>query len=303
MLAMLHVLTHDILPVFAMMALGFLLGRAKVISGADASVLNRVAFLTLQPALLFPLINKLDWHAFQFDAIGLYAACQVIVFSLTYVVCRYALRRERLEAWLLAMATIFVNTLLYIWPISYLIYGEVAALPITAIVAWDATVTFAFFIITTDLMANPDAGIRQSLRRMTRNPVLIAIAFGVVTNLAGLAAPAPILTGLDFAGAAAAPLTLFALGVILSGHPLTPNATVMVVSGLKLLAFPALVYAALHLGDRPAQWNTLIVLCAAGPAGAMSFALAMLHGVRTDVIAPVIIWTSTLSLISLAWLA
>jgi hypothetical protein len=35
----------------------------------------------------------------------------------------------------------------------------------------------------------------------------------------------------------------------------------------------------------------------------MSFALAMLHGVRTDVIAPVIIWTSTLSLISLAWLA
>lgn len=300
---MLNVLTHDILPVFAMMALGFVLGRGNVVSGADASVLNRVAFLMLQPALLFPLINKLDWHAFQFDAIALYAGCQAVVFALAYVICRYGLRRDRLEAWLLAMAAIFVNTLLYIWPISYLIYGEVAALPITAIVAWDASVTFAFFIITTDLMANPEASIRQSLIRMTRNPVLIAIILGVITNLAGLAAPVPILTGLDFAGAAAAPLTLFALGVILSRHPLTPNATVVVVSLMKLLMFPAMVYAALHLGERPMEWNTLIVLCAAGPAGAMSFALAMLHGVRTDVIAPVIIWTSTLSLISLAWLA
>ena len=35
----------------------------------------------------------------------------------------------------------------------------------------------------------------------------------------------------------------------------------------------------------------------------MAFSLALLHGVRTDAIAPVIVWTSTLSLISLAWLA
>ena len=76
MLAMLHVLTHDILPVFAMMALGFILGRGNLVSVPDARTLNRVAFL-LQPALLFPLTNLLDWHAFQFDAIGLYAICQI----------------------------------------------------------------------------------------------------------------------------------------------------------------------------------------------------------------------------------
>ena len=57
------------------------------------------------------------------------------------------------------------------------------------------------------------------------------------------------------------------------------------------------------------KWNaalitsTLLVLAAAGPSGAMAFALALLHGVRTDQIAPVVIWTSVLSLMSLAWLA
>ena len=300
---MLHVLTHDILPVFAMLALGFVLGRGGRISGAEAAAVNRVAFLVLQPALIFPLVNGLDWAVFRLDAIALYAGCQAIVFTLAFALARRLLGCETIEAWLLAMATIFVNTLLYIWPISYLIYGEAAALPVTGIVAWDAAVTFAFFIVTTDLLANRRAAPLRSARRIATNPVLLAIGLGVLGNVAGLATPAPLLTAMDFAGAAAAPLTLFALGVILSGHPLTPTPVVATISALKLLAFPALVWGALQLGDRPANWTALLVLCAAGPSGAMAFALAMLHGVRTDRIAPVIIWTSTLSLLSLAWLA
>ena len=298
-----HVLTHDILPVFSMLALGFLLGRGGRISGAEAGAINRVAFLVLQPALIFPLVNGLDWSLFRLDAIALYAGCQAVVFSLAFVLARRLLGCETIEAWLLAMATIFVNTLLYIWPISYLIYGEAAALPVTGIVAWDAAVTFAFFIVTTDLLANRRASAIRSARRIAGNPVLVAIALGALGNVAGLATPAPLLTAMDFAGAGAAPLTLFALGVILSGQTLAPTPAVATISALKLLAFPALVWAALQIGDRPADWNALLILCAAGPSGAMAFALAMLHGVRTDRIAPVIIWTSTLSLLSLAWLA
>lgn len=300
---MFQVLTHNILPIFSMLALGYLLGLTRKVSREEASAINRVAFLVLQPALIFPLINGLSLAEFQFGAIALYAACQATLFCVTFGIAHFILKRDRLESWLLAMATIFVNTLLYIWPISYLIYGEAAALPITSIVAWDTAFTFAFFIVTTDLMANRQATALTSLKRVATNPVLIAIALGVVTNILNVAVPVPLLTALDFAGAAAPPLTLFALGVILSGHPLTPTPTIVTISTLKLLVFPAMLWAALHLGERPPEWNTLMVLAAAGPAGAMSFALAMLHGVRTDQIAPVIVWTSVLSILSLAWLA
>lgn len=300
---MLHVLTHDILPVFAMLALGFILGRAGTVSKAEATTINRVAFIILQPALLFPLINGIDWGAFRMDAIVIYALCQALLFAVSFGIARYILRREMIEAWLLAMATIFVNTLLYIWPISVLIYGNGASLPVTGIVAWDSAFSFSFFIITTALLADKGATVGQSLHRLMKNPVLIAIACGLLTNAIGIHPPDPILTAFHFAGAAAAPLTLFSLGVILSGHAILPNGTVAVMSALKLMAFPALVWAALHIGARPAEWNTLPLLTAAGPSGAMAFALAMLHGVRTDAIAPVIIWTSVLSLVSLAWLA
>ncbi|RYH09184.1 AEC family transporter [Tropicimonas sp. IMCC6043] len=300
---MLHVLTQDILPVFSMLALGFLLGRTGKVSRAEAAAINRVAFLVLQPALIFPLMNGLDWTLFRLDAIGLYAGSQVILFAVAFLVGHVLLRRDVIEAWLLAMATIFVNSLLYIWPISALIYGDAAVLPVTGVVAWDTAVSFSFFIVTTDLLVNRGSAPGKSALRIVTNPVLIAIVLGSLGNALGLTTPTPVLTAMDFAGSAAAPLTLFALGVILSGQTLTPTPTVSAISALKLLAFPALVWAVLHLGERPADWNAMLVLCAAGPSGAMAFSLAMLHGVRTDQIAPVIIWTSALSLITLAWLA
>ena len=300
---MLHVLTHNILPVFSMLALGFFLGRIGKVSRSEATTINRIAFLVLQPALIFPLIEGLKWSEFRVDAIALYAACQTVLFTISYLIARHILHRDTLEAWLLAMATIFVNTLLYIWPISFLIYGETAAVPITGIVAWDTAITFAFFIVTTDLLANRHTPPKDSVRRITSNPVLIAIGLGAIINVLGIPVSEPILTALHFAGAGAAPLTLFALGVILSGHALKPTTTIAVISLLKLAVFPIVVWIVLHLGSRPPQWNTLLVLAAAGPSGAMAFSLAVLHGARTDQIAPVIIWTSTLSLLSLAWLA
>jgi hypothetical protein len=112
-----------------------------------------------------------------------------------------------------------------------------------------------------------------------------------------------VLTAARFAGAAAAPLTLFALGVILSGHRLRPSATIATVSAIKLVLFPLAVFAGGALLFPGHGWTQQFTLTAAGPSGAMAFALALLYGVRTDAIAPVIIWTSTLSLLSLAALA
>lgn len=300
---MLQILTNDILPVFSMLALGFVLGRLGTVSRDEAASVNRVAFLILQPALIFPLVAGVDFRRFALDAMLVYAGCQVVAFALSFALARYVFGRETIEAWLLAMAVVFVNSLLYIWPISVLLYGADNNLPITALVAWDASVSFAFFIISTDLMANRGGGTAKAVKRVVTNPVLIAILAGVAVNLLGMVVPQPVLTAAKFAGAGAAPLTLLALGVILSAQAITPSPVVLGISGMKLLVFPILVFAGLSLIEAPGNWEPLLQLLSAGPSGAMAFALAMLYRVRTDAIAPVIIWTSLLSLISLAWLA
>ena len=65
---MLSVLLNDILPVFAMLALGFAMGRTGKASTGEATAINRIAFIVLQPALIYPLIagidfSNFDWHA------------------------------------------------------------------------------------------------------------------------------------------------------------------------------------------------------------------------------------------------
>lgn len=299
---MLQVLTHNILPVFAILALGFAMGRARAASQDEARAINRIAFLVLQPPLIFMLLTGLDLGSVRFDAVLVYAGCEVVCFLAACALARHVFDCPLPEAWLLGMSVIFVNSLLYIWPISTLIYGEAGALPVSAIVALDAVVFFAFFIVSMEFLAG-HGGPGAAGRRMLRNPVLLTIVVSMALNLASVPIPAPVLTAARFAGAGAAPMTLFALGVVLSSHRIAPGPAVAGISAMKLVAFPLLVWLAFGALSPGNPWAGLFTMNAAGPAGAMSFALALLYGVPTRNIAPVIVWTSLLSLVSLAWLA
>ncbi|KMK66865.1 AEC family transporter [Puniceibacterium sp. IMCC21224] len=299
---MFDVLTGNILPVFSVLALGFLLGRIGMVSGIEARAINRVSFIVFQPPLIFLLIARIDVASFPVRPLALYACAEIVAFVLTYQIARRIFGREVAEAWLLAMAVVFVNSLLYIWPISVLIYGLDGVTSIGAIVAWDSTVAFAFFIISIELLSG-DRGAGAAVASMSRNPVLLAILLAVLTNLIALPLPAPLVTALDFAGAAAPPLTLFAVGVILSASPLVPTPVVITIAGLKLVLFPLMVWALISQFSPGDPAAPQFILNAAGPSGMMAFSLALLHGVRSDAITPVIIWTCLLSLIPLALLA
>ena len=299
---MLHVLIHNILPVFAMLALGFVMGRMGTAKQEEARAVNRIAFLVLQPPLIFMLLTGLDLSALRLDALGLYVATEVIAFLVTFFAVRILFGCETDEAFLLGMCVTFVNSLLYVWPISTLIYGEAGAIPIAAIVAFDASVAFAFFIIGSEIFAGKGSAI-SVLPRIARNPVLVTILLSIALNLGAVPIPEPVMTAARFAGAAAAPMTLFALGVVLSSHPMTPSLPVAFVSAMKLAVFPLILWLGFQIAAPDNDWKDLFLLCAAGPSGAMAFSLALLHGVRTDRIAPIIIWTSVISLASLAWLA
>ena len=299
---MLYVLTHNILPVFAMLALGFLLGRLRTASLDEAKAVNRVAFLVLQPPLIFMLLTGLDLASVSWDAIAIYALCEVLILVATFAIARSVLTCDVAEAFLLGMAVTFVNSLLYLWPIATLIYGEAGAIPISAIVALDASVFFAFFIVGMEVITHQSVN-RAALKRIALNPIILTIVLSLLLNVLAVTIPKPVATAARFAGAGAAPMTLFALGVVLSHHQLRPNATITTVSAMKLIVFPITVSAAFALVSPENAWRDLFVLNAAGPSGAMAFSLALLYGVRAANIAPVIIWTSVLSLLSLSWLA
>lgn len=302
---MFEIIKNDIFPIFSALVLGFALGKYQIISRTEAATLNKIGFMIFQPALIFTLIQNTDISGILLPALALYALAQGLLFLITLIISLKLLKLEFLEAWLVSMCVVFVNTLMYIWPISQLMYGTGGNLPINAVVLWDATITFAFFIISTDLIANSRTSfsVKTTGKRLIQNPVLIAILLAVCSKLMHFDIDVSIIKALGFIGPAAPPMMLLALGIILSQSPLIPNIQIATITGIKLIGLPVILLILITIFVTDPYWEKLLLLNSAGPSGAMAFALAMLHRAKTDIIAPVIIWTSLLSLPLLAILS
>lgn len=300
MTAILDVLLDPILPVFAIMALGFASGRSGHLTIAEARILNRVVMSVFLPILLFGLTSTAPIHQISYGPLLVYFASEIGVLAAGFAVARVLFRLPPAESFVLAFAAIFTNTVMYVLPISLLIYGEEAALPVTSVVTLDSTVTFAFAVITMQMLNRSGESLATGLGGVFRNPIIIAIALGAAANLSGLEVPPSLRTFIDFNGKAMPPVALFALGVAMSGVRFRVDGVVATYCAAKMLAFPAVVYLGLAAF---APGAGLYFFVAAGPAGAMAFNLALLHNVRPDAVGQVIVLTSVLTLISLAVLA
>lgn len=299
----LQVLLDPILPVFAIMAFGFAMGRAGKTGVEDARLLNRFAMSILLPVFIFGLIANTSIQSFSFVPILIYVVVQSVIFSGGFLIALRLFRRSPEESILLGFCGVFGNNALYVLPMSVLLYGQANVLPVTSIVTLDAIVAFGLSMLALQIISLGKASPGSIALGIARLPMLQAIVVGLIVSLAEIAVPAPVNTFVGFAGAGAAPVALYALGVVLSQTRFQPDGIVISFSLVKLLLFPAMIWLGLEIFAAQDSGRNLFLLASAAPAGAMSFSLAMLYHVRTDAIAQIIILTSVLSLITLATLA
>lgn len=301
---MFDMLLNPIIPVFAIMAIGYFLGKIGGFTVEEARILNRFAIRIPLPALGFNLFVAVPIEAFDWSALQAYHGTELLLYGASALIARFVFAREWSEAVLIGMVTVFVNHFLYVLPITVLLHGESGALPVTAAVAIDSALVFSATMVLVETIQAGRVRVSGILRSIFSNPIILSGIAGVGINLSGIAAPAPILTFTGFIGQAAAPLALFALGVVLSASSLFGrHPAVWFFAAVKMIAMPVILWLVL---SRPApgnDWPGLLLLTAAGPSGAMAFSIAMLYRIRTDTIAPIIVWTSVLSLITMATLA
>ncbi len=299
----LQVLINPILPVAAIMAMGFVAGRVGFTSADAAREINRFAMTVLLPILLFGLLANSPVHTFSFTPIAIYGATEFAIFAAGFLIARRLLKRDTGESVLLAFSGIFTNNAFYVLPISRLLYGDDAVLPITAIITFDATIPFAGSLILLQMIRLGRASPVGVAVTIIKSPILLSIIAGLVFACARIPVPAPVTTFLSFNGSAAAPVALFALGVVLSQTVFRADPAVFIFSLVKLFLFPLVIWAGILVLIPDEAGQNLYLFGAAGPAGTMAFSLALLFNIRTDAVLQIIIWTSIVSLFTLAILA
>jgi predicted permease len=144
------------------------------------------------------------------------------------------------------------------------------------------------------------------LALLVKHPMLQAIAAGLLVNLAEIPLHDGINTFTHFVGAAASPIALFALGIILTATASRSfDKMALSVVGLKVIVHPLLAWLMFSGAAALANpaWTSTALLVSAGPCGLMPFVLAVQYKVNVATIARAVGYSTVISLVTLAVMA
>jgi len=297
----------SILPVFAIILIGYLAAWWGVVPASANRDLNRFVVWIALPALMFHIVATTDWgHLWDGDFVIASLAGSLLAFAL-------GMGLGRLRG--LSMADMAVDGLnasysnaAYIGlPLFLLAMGPRAA-PFVII---GATVTlmaqFACAVVTIELGHHRHLGIGHALWKavtgMARNPVLAGPVLGFLWWLTGWTLPAPVEQCTAMLGTAASPAALVAIGLFLAERPLTEavsNRFVLMLTAAKLVFHPAvtalIAYPLLGMSSFTAA---VVVAVAALPTGTGPFMVAAFYARDGKVTSGTILLSTMLSVLTL----
>lgn len=300
---MTDILLSAVLPVFALVAIGYGLGRIGVFDPAMAAAVNRLVFLVSVPALIFGLLAQSPFEQFVWPALAAFVAVELAMYGAGFAVARYLFGRGARESLLIGLATAFANHLLFVLPIAVTLFGDSAALPIVAIATVDALFIYGGTLLLMDALSESGASPARVLAAIAKNPQILAALTGLAVGVSGLDLPAGVYVFTDFAGGTAAPCSLFALGVILSRQEGDRELMLpLAISGLKLVAYPLACWGLIiGLLDIDLDWAKPTMMVAAAPSSAMAFVLALNYQVPAKAIARAILLTMIGALLTVTY--
>jgi malonate transporter and related proteins len=266
-----------VLPVFGLVASGYLAGRFHIVTQASSVALNQFVYAFALPAMLFIAVYRGSLE----EILSGYFLLAVILATLGTALAGFFLSSwnggSGAESTMRALNASFANTGYLGIPLVTVAYGERAALPAALATVATNIISFALAIVCLELFVNPrSGGVRRALTGVVRSPLIWPIGLAVLLVALQVRIPLPVERFATLLAAAAGPCALFAIGLFVSQLSIRKGAAATwQTSVLKLGLHPALMaLLAFWLLPIDPFWAKIAVVCAALPLGATAFVLA-----------------------------
>lgn len=298
-----------IVPVFAIIGVGYFLTRKELITRDTLPVLSKLVLFCLIPALNFGTIAKMKLEeVLVWDFLGVYAIAALLAQLVALLVFRGLFGNSTTEAAIKALGVSMPNSIFVGFPVITQAFGPQWGHTFMFAVIIENIVILPAVLIMAEL-GNSRAGGGQSLlqvikgigHRLSRNPIIISMTLGLIVCASGISLPEAISRPLSVLGSAAPGLALLIIGGSLVGTQLKGNlAELGTLSAIKLLVHPLMVVAVLLVWPPvdPIMMGLLIVY-AALPSAAVFPIIGGQYGQR-DFCASSLALTTLLSFFSLA---
>lgn len=295
-----------VLPVFAIIATGYVCGRLNFLGPESSEALNKFVYWVALPALLFKAMASVNLaQVYDRSFLVSFTGALAATWAITGLSGRFFFRLDPAEAALHGLNGAYPNSGFMGIPLAIAAFGEQAALP--AIVAATISVlSVALAIVPIEIARQKASDLSVIARHVSlavaRNPMIVAPCAGLMWAWIGLGLPPPVLTFTGILGAAAGPCALFSIGLFLVGKPLTEGSVeVAAMAFAKLVLHPVLTAAAiLLLFPTNPLWTKVAILSAALPIGSGPFVLAQAQGIYVRRTSTVMLVTTVLSVVTIS---
>jgi predicted permease len=135
-------------------------------------------------------------------------------------------------------------------------------------------------------------GLRRVLKKLSRNPLILSIASGVVLSLLRLEIPTPISTSLHMLGSTTSTVAIFMLGVFLYGRKYTNLAKAFGLSMLRMIFLPLVAFLTTMTLGLPNTETSTLVLMHAMPVAISMIVLSERYDFQKETVASLILISS-----------
>jgi hypothetical protein len=276
-----------VLPVFALVAIGFGAAKTGYVPKMVGDGLGTFAYAIALPCLLFRTLSTADLPTtVPWGYWGAYFGAVAIVWATGQIAARRLFGVEAREAIVVGLAVAQANTVMVGIPLILKAYGEAGAVPVALLLGINLpiTMTLATLLFETRATAGGGSAARALARGLASHPILIAIVAGLAANLAGARLPALLDQPVAALAACAIPCALAGLGMSLAAHGGAGRWPLVGFIGLvKLLLMPAIVFAlgAFVFRLEP-LWLGAAVIFAAAPVGVNVYVFAARYRVGVE---------------------
>jgi predicted permease len=220
----LAIFASDILPVFIIAGIGFVLARYL---GASLKTLANVVFYALIPCLVFRLLVNSNIAGRDFGKMIVLAVLMLAAMAFIGRLAAVPLRLTRPELSAFLMVVMFSNTGNYGLPVVLFAFGQDALSYGTVFFVTGSVLTYTVGVF---LAASGRRSIRGAVAGVLKVPAIYAVAVAMVVLLTGTHLPLAVMRPIDLLGDAALPTMMLVLGMQLERATLPERPAVVVVA-------------------------------------------------------------------------
>ena len=288
------IFASDILPIFIIAGVGFILARRF---GAGVKTLSTVAFNALSPCLVFNQLVTARISGSQSVRVAAFCVLLTMAIGVAARLTSMPLRLDRMTLSSFLLVAMFSNSGNYALPVVLFAFGR-DALAFASVYF----VTSAILIYTAGIIvaASGHGSVRLALTRLFKVPAIYAVTAAIIVLSTHTTVPPVVMRPIALLSDAAIPIMLLVLGMqleraVMPKHPMAVGAAVM----LSLVVAPLIAFGLSAVLGLTGAARQAAIIEASMPAAVITTVLALEFDLDAGFSTSVVFFTTLLSPITL----